>query len=161
MSVTHKIILICLDINRYWSTINLYLINVIFNHIIVLDEVYNMNSLKNQNWLKTGSKNASTIQLLFKIRFQISLVLNKNDCKYLHARLILLHKFWDSLKFLSMSSVMVEIWDEQPTIRIAHKLGVYLSKDLGYDLRNRTNITSRVEAAKNSSNVNMRLRRES
>ena len=52
---------------------------------------------------------------------------------------------------------MVEIWDEQPTIRIARKLSDDLGNDLD-DLHKRTNVTVQGEAATNSYEVDMRSR---
>ena len=49
---------------------------------------------------------------------------------------------------------MVEVWDEQPTIRIACKL----DNDLGIDLRKRANVIDWGEAATNPSGVEMRSR---
>ena len=56
MCVSYKIIFIYLDINWYWSTINLYPINLIFYSIKLFDKVYNrtiwiikMNSKWDQN----------------------------------------------------------------------------------------------------------------
>ena len=49
MRVVHKNIQIYLDINWYWSAIDLYPIKVIFYSIKVLHKVYNTNGLEHQN----------------------------------------------------------------------------------------------------------------
>ena len=53
----------------------------------------------------------------------------------------------------SVYSIVEENWDEQPTIRIA----LYLGNNSG-NLRRLTNVTSRDEAAQNSSGVRIRPR---
>ncbi|GFZ09875.1 hypothetical protein Acr_21g0004740 [Actinidia rufa] len=50
-----------------------------------------------------------------------------------------------------LKSVVVEIWDEQPTVKIVFKLGNDLK-----DLRKRTDVIGRGEAAINPSDVEMR-----
>ena len=62
---------------------------------------------------------------------------------------------------LDIIIVVVKIWDEQPTVKIACKLSVYLDYDLGKDLRKRINITGRGETVRNPSSVEMRSRRAS
>ena len=53
---------------------------------------------------------------------------------------------------LTIQIIVIEIWDEQPIVRIALKLSI----DLG-ELRKRTNVNGRGEAAKNPFSVEIRL----